>query len=55
MLSRDRGARHGASLNDMEYYTDSDRAAWRAWMTIDELAANPRFAYRPGRFVNPIY
>ncbi len=47
-LSQARGDRCGATYEDMDFYTDRDRAAYRPWLTVDELRRRASFTYLPG-------
>jgi hypothetical protein len=47
-LSQDRGDRHATKYEDMDFYTDRDRAAYRSWFTVDSLRPKGNFTYLPG-------
>jgi hypothetical protein len=46
-LSQDRDDRHGTKYEDMDFYTDRDRAAYRSWFTVDALKRKDNFTYLP--------
>jgi len=45
VLSADIPGRRATQYKDMEYWSDGDKSAYRSWMTIDDLAKSPNFAY----------
>lgn len=47
-LSRDLGDRRATKYEDMDFYTDRDRAAYRAWFTVEALKRRENFTYLPG-------
>ena len=51
LMTEDRDDRRRLSYDDLDFYTDRDRSAYRPWITIEALRGNPRFTYRPDRLV----
>lgn len=45
-LSEDFKGRKKTSYNDMDFYTDKEKAAYRSWITIDELKTKNNFQYK---------
>lgn len=45
LLTRDTAERQQTRYFDMDFYTDQEKAAWRAWMTIDKLKEKENFRY----------
>jgi len=50
LVTRDFGGRNATALNDMDFYVDSNRAAWRPSIAVESLAGKPGFEYR-GQFL----
>ena len=48
LLTRDKGSRKGSSLHDMDFWSDTGRSAYRAWITVEQLLSDPDFEYRRG-------
>lgn len=46
LLTRDFGGRGPTALNDMDFYVDSNRAAWRPSIAIEALEGRAGFDYR---------
>lgn len=51
LLTRDKDGRKGTSYRDMDFYEDLDKSAFRPWITVDGLRAQPGFEYRGGQLV----
>ena len=47
-LSQERAGRHATRYEDMDFYTDRDRAAYRSWFTVEGLKQKTNFTYLPG-------
>jgi hypothetical protein len=45
LLSQPKDGRDACALDDMEFYSDHGRSAWRAWLTIDRLHSQKEFTY----------
>jgi hypothetical protein len=48
-LSQDLGDRNNTKYEDLDFYTDRDRAAYRPWFTVDALKRRNNFTYLPSR------
>lgn len=51
LLTEDAHGRRGIDYRDMEFYDDKSQAAWRAWIAVDRLRQDSRFAYHGGLLV----
>jgi hypothetical protein len=47
-LSQGMGDRNSTKYEDLDFYTDRDRAAYRPWFTVDALKRRSNFTYLPG-------
>jgi choline dehydrogenase-like flavoprotein len=45
LLTQDYDGRKATSMNDMDFYSDAGRSAWRAWIAIDQLRVRANFTY----------
>ena len=45
-LSKDFNGRKKTAYNDMDFYADIEKAAYRSWITIDELKTKSNFEYK---------
>ena len=46
LLTENKGDRKATAYNNMDFYGDDDRSAYRSWMTIQELQSNNRLHYK---------
>ncbi len=51
LITQDLGDRKAYQYNDMDYYADNGRSAWRPWITVDELRKKPNFSYEGSHLV----
>jgi choline dehydrogenase-like flavoprotein len=51
LLTKDKGNRKAYAYQDMDFYTDKHRSAWRPWIAVDELRKNNSFTYIGGYMV----
>lgn len=51
LLSEDKDGRRASAYQDMDFWADHGRSAYRPLITIDELQRQPRFTYQPGALV----
>ena len=45
LLTEDRGERQKLDYQDMEFYSDAKKSAYRPWITVDELKKQSNFQY----------
>ena len=45
LLTKDFNSRKATAYNDMDFYADDDRSAYRSWITIEELQGRTNFNY----------
>jgi len=48
LITKDFKGRNKYAYQDMDFYSDNDRSAWRPWMTVDELKKKNNFSYIDG-------
>jgi hypothetical protein len=51
LITSDYDGRKGYGYQDMDFYSDKDRSAWRPWITINALKRRSNFTYQNGQFV----
>jgi len=51
LLTEDKDDRKATQYNDMGFWSDSNKSAYRSWMTIDELNKKPNFSYHKNCYV----
>jgi hypothetical protein len=51
MLTEKKNNREANSYNDMDFYSEGNSAAWRPYITVNQLKECPNFHYLPGHFV----
>ena len=52
VLTREMDGRRPVTFNNMDFYADEERAAYRPWITLDQLKRHPQFEYRGGVVVS---
>ncbi len=45
LLTKKQGDRAEVKYKDMDFWSDTDKSAYRSWMTIDQLNLKPNFSY----------
>jgi hypothetical protein len=45
LLTQDKSGRKKVSYNDLDFYSDKEQAAWRPWMTVEQLKKQSNFRY----------
>ncbi|MCW1148827.1 hypothetical protein [Flavobacterium lacisediminis] len=45
LLTEDKGDRKAVAYKDMDFWSDTDKSAYRSWITIDELNKKTNFVY----------
>jgi hypothetical protein len=51
LLSKDMKGRKKYAYRDMDFYSDSDKSAWRPWITVNNLKRHKNFEYINRQFV----
>lgn len=51
LLTADKEGRKATQYNDMGFWSDGNKSAYRSWMTIDELLKHPNFSYHKNCYV----
>jgi len=51
LITEDFQSRKAYAYNEMDFYSDKDRSAWRPWITVDQLRQHKNFTYLDGHLV----